>query len=213
MKRLTVLFATLVMVFGFSAGAMADIHYGVWEDSAPGAATGVYEWTSGDLIGTPHDYVEVKRVEDSWGWEEVWYTFSMDDIVAPPPAYKEVSFEASWLATQHIFSSDPLWYEVNYITPEGYNASDIDEEWLDTDGNGEIDGFSAHWRIIEDGCPPWEAINIYDYTWGEDADGNHWYIESARMETNCVPIPGAVYLLGSGLLGLIGLRRKQRAHS
>ena len=33
------------------------------------------------------------------------------------------------------------------------------------------------------------------------------------FEVNTVPIPGAVYLLGSGLLGLIGLRRKLKGGS
>ena len=33
----------------------------------------------------------------------------------------------------------------------------------------------------------------------------------AIYSRNCVPIPGAVWLLGSGLLGLVGIRRKKKA--
>lgn len=34
---------------------------------------------------------------------------------------------------------------------------------------------------------------------------NYWYLDD--ISVNAVPIPGAVWLLGSGLLGLVGLRR------
>ena len=37
-----------------------------------------------------------------------------------------------------------------------------------------------------------------------------WYGFTVGANVNPVPIPGAVWLLGSGLIGLIGLRRKFR---
>jgi hypothetical protein len=206
MKRLTMLFATLVMVFGFSAGAIAG-NYGVWEDSAPGAVAGIYEWTSGELLGTPHDYVEVER--NISYFQKVWYTFSMDDIIASPPAYKEVTFEASWLGSQDIFDDNfASYYSIDYLMPDGFSAEVQYEEWLDTDGDDEIDGVIAGF-IIPEGCPEFEAVKIYNWTLGDGSEGNRWYVEYARMDTNCVPIPGAVWLLGSGLLGLIGIRRKK----
>ena len=205
-KKLLTIMMALAMVFGFSAGAMAG-NYGVWEDSAPGAVAGTYAWTSGDLIGTPHDYVEIVR--EAGYWEKVWYTFSMDDIIAPPPAYKEVTFEASWLGSQAIFDDAyESYYSIDYITPEGFSVDVGYEEWLDTDSDGQIDGVIAGF-IIPEGCPEFEAIEIYNWTGGDGSEGNRWYVESARMDTNCVPIPGAVWLLGSGLLGLIGIRRKK----
>jgi hypothetical protein len=44
----------------------------------------------------------------------------------------------------------------------------------------------------------------------DDADpaGAAWY--TVELNTSAVPLPGAVWLLGSGLLGLVGLRRKNR---
>ena len=32
-----------------------------------------------------------------------------------------------------------------------------------------------------------------------------------RGDTNEVPVPGAIWLLGSGLLGLVGVRRRRQA--
>ena len=194
------------MIFGFSATAMAA-NFGVWEDSYPGKVAGVYDWTSGDLIGTSHDYVKIVR--DAGYWQKVWYTFSMDDIVAPPPAYKEVTFEASWLGNQEQFDDgSESYYSISYMMPEGYSAEVEYEEWVDTDLDGQIDGVVAGF-IIPEGCPYFEAIEIYNWTLGPAGHGDHWYIESARMDTNCVPIPGAVWLLGSGLLGLIGIGRRK----
>jgi hypothetical protein len=147
----------------------------------------------------------------AWIWERVWYTFSMDDIGAPSPAFKVVNFEASWLRTQELFDDDNNDnFSISYITPDGYSVDVRHEEWLDIDNNGQIDGVIADF-LIPEGCPEFEAIQIYDWTLGDGSEGDRWYIEYARMDIHCVPIPGAVWLLGSGLIGLIGIRRRKRA--
>ena len=40
---------------------------------------------------------------------------------------------------------------------------------------------------------------------------NYGYIESAQTVTTVVPIPAAVWLFGSGLLGLIGIAKRKKA--
>jgi hypothetical protein len=74
-------------------------------------------------------------------------------------------------------------------------------------------------RVDEDGRPVYEDIGPIDgefnYIWFEGGyyeddeytHGNANFIDA--FGANPVPIPGAVWLLGSGLLGLIGIRRKK----
>ena len=66
-------------------------------------------------------------------------------------------------------------------------------------------------------------VGLSDLLLGDfSTDLNHWITENGDIldgqlnginlgSINNVPIPGAVWLLGSGLLGLIGLRRKMKA--
>ena len=73
--------------------------------------------------------------------------------------------------------------------------------------------------VDEDGRPVYEDIGPIDgefnYIWFEggyyegdgDTHGNANFIDA--FGANPVPIPGAVWLLGSGLLGLLGIRRKK----
>ncbi len=50
----------------------------------------------------------------------------------------------------------------------------------------------------------------YTLSFGIANQGNNGYNSVALFDVNPVPVPNAMLLLGSGLLGLVGLRRKQR---
>ncbi len=55
------------------------------------------------------------------------------------------------------------------------------------------------------------ASSLIIYFEGDLVDGNgKWGLDNVIVEIDPVPIPGAVWLLGSGLIGLVGLRRKFR---
>ncbi len=73
-------------------------------------------------------------------------------------------------------------------------------------------GFSGYWwRVTEewelDSSPAeewlWLATNV--------EGGPAILIDSVDIMTSTVPIPGAVWLLGSGIIALIGIRRRKRA--
>ena len=56
---------------------------------------------------------------------------------------------------------------------------------------------TGFWRILFPG-------------WSLSSPTNYWYEITGSHASQAVPIPGAVWLLGSGLVGVVGLRRKFR---
>lgn len=78
---------------------------------------------------------------------------------------------------------------------------------------GTADGISSGITDWEQITHTFEITNPGDFTIAFAASGTAnklgGFIDN--VELNAVPIPGAVWLLGSGLLGLIGIRRKKKA--
>ena len=64
------------------------------------------------------------------------------------------------------------------------------------------------------GMPSKVPYPLEEYAYRGVSDNNEYLPTSSslpfgvRVEGTLVPIPGAVWLLGSGLIGLIGIRRK-----
>ncbi len=94
-------------------------------------------------------------------------------------------------------------------TTGGEDATLIDKSWVETTGSGSSGLWwqvTELWTIIpqpENG----EIVNIF----ASNEGGMAVLFDEVDIDTRCVPIPGAVWLLGSGLVGLIGIRRRKRA--
>ena len=95
-----------------------------------------------------------------------------------------------------------------------------------TDGVGEVPGdyippknfLATVWMDVDDAevCN-WYSVDVFDLgIWtffGDDEGGfDADVVLAANYEVHVVPIPGALWLLGSGLVCLIGLRRRNRKH-
>ena len=50
-----------------------------------------------------------------------------------------------------------------------------------------------------------------EYNFGISVGQSGWGVENVRMDVQVVPVPAAVWLFGSGLLGLVGMARRKKA--
>jgi hypothetical protein len=77
-----------------------------------------------------------------------------------------------------------------------------------------LKGASREWvsfnisLVVPDGAYSWEVT--LDSNYGGSGSYRDVFWDSISLSSNNVPIPGAVWLLGSGLIGLVGIRRKFR---
>lgn len=59
--------------------------------------------------------------------------------------------------------------------------------------------------------PGFDPNTLGEYNFGIQVSQAGWGVENVRMDVQVVPVPAAVWLFGSGLLGLAGIARKKKA--
>lgn len=133
--------------------------------------------------------------------EDVWIRFRIDNHKSPNP----------W---KHI------WKEVIFGTPAGLASWDV-LEWVELpDDNYSIytgmillpvdnlpNGFyreNAAWKVTPN--PPWEEVVISVSV----LPGEWVLLDQIHFATECIPEPGTVALLGTGVFVLVGLIRRRR---
>ena len=105
----------------------------------------------------------------------------------------------------------------NAISPDANPAEKLfsvtGDFFYDTDGSGTFNAGDTDLVLGQD-YTIWFFAKLSNYTYiddyGNGIGGNPGYIEGTLMAT-AVPIPGAVWLLGAGLFGLVGIRKKLRS--
>lgn len=88
------------------------------------------------------------------------------------------------------------------FTPNGHTSS-INLDFGDIDGTA-ISSFALPSAV---NLADWNSYRILKLETDDGDGGEGWTI---RGEINAVPIPGAFVLFGSGLIGIVGMRRKFR---
>ncbi len=110
----------------------------------------------------------------------------------PSATYFHLGIE-NW-GSADITSIVKFWAENDYDNAYGINFWDLDDP------------------EAEEG---WGKGDIILYFLSKDYEGEPGFPETDAympyLEVNLVPIPGAIWLLGSGLIGLLGFRRRQKA--
>ncbi len=213
-----VLCSFLFLTAGIAAADMRYIteglHYrGIWEsDKAYQEPTYMY-WDNGQFVdpeltdlSNPEDCEDwsYNYAYDEWGYWQVDYEFHLENVQTPN-SVNHVYFYAEWTASQEKFAPDWLTTEI-YDLPK-LEGEEVVKTLLDNDSDGYYDALYLEYFIPYK--PEGEFIAIYE--WANSTDEDPWYIEYAEMGARSVvvPVPGAVWLLGSGLFALLGLGRKK----
>ena len=123
-------------------------------------------------------------------------TFHLDNLDFPN-LFKHLYFEAD-ISEYNPPGGTTGGTDANVTSQPGALVSFIDGGYTDPAGH-----LFHMWEIIPN--PAWEEIA---FTW-DVQPGGYKYFRSLHFATECVvPIPSAVLLLGSGLVGLAGFRKK-----
>lgn len=110
-----------------------------------------------------------------------------------------VSFDSTWATNNAIGHS---WDDVFFPVYSGYSEGDIAQA-LETGDTGTLAAFISDYFDFENRwADNGETSTLVKFSNGV-AGGTAW------AEATPVPIPGAVWLLGSGLIGLVAIRRRK----
>jgi len=129
-------------------------------------------------------------------WEVVNGNF--ENPVAPSGENNPMAFIGQFSVNGFEYlSSDQTIWSINNVNPTSYGLlSDPTTIWYST-----RDGYNSLKNFIDDAAQ-WIGFGAYP---GSTSS----MIVSATFTTAPVPIPGAALLLGSAILGLVGIRRRQ----
>ena len=139
----------------------------------------------------------------------------VDDTLSPGwnPDYNHKEVDLSAYVNVQMGSAA---LDLAYIPIDVYSGDDPpewnDSRWVDLGIVAQSDSSQQGWQYIQyhdilDYQPRWIRVSV-DVEAGFHREA-FAFVDDVDFESRCVPLPGAVWLLGSGLIGLLGMRRKQ----
>ncbi|MCF8068465.1 MAG: PEP-CTERM sorting domain-containing protein [Desulfobacterales bacterium] len=149
-------------------------------------------------------------------------SYTLDNELGFVPAQNGDKYFADSFADSNLYLMPDIWY----TTTATWTASSLSvaiaytEDGEDAFGNPVAAGDIFYVKTVNDGDMPepfftWDFDATKDlyaaaYIWGDGGSPitfDNFVVEGTMAE---VPVPGAVWLFGSGLLGMVGLRRRNR---
>jgi hypothetical protein len=64
--------------------------------------------------------------------------------------------------------------------------------------------------IVDAPAGSFDPNALGEYNFGIEVSQSDWGVENVRMDVQVVPVPAAVWLFGSGLIGLVGIARRKQ---
>ena len=207
MKKLFSLFYVMFLIVGISGVGHASLVIEEVYYDAPGIDT---SQVFTEIYGTPGmslNYYSLVGINGTDG--NVYRVVDLSGAVLPSNGLLVIA-EPGFTAFDNFFAADVDWQNGPGDTVQlvdRYGAPD--ESIVDALAYGYDTGL----LLFGEGDPAPDVAPGYSLSryWGVDTDDNlsDFYVTSPTPGAH-VPIPGAVWLLGSGLIGLIGLRRRLR---
>jgi len=205
MKK-TVFALAAIFMMALTPAVHADV---VFQEDFDGNGPGFSNWTITDGGDAGHTWVEQ---------DEFWnYSGGKGNCAAADSAYDWATYDDRLSYTIDISGYTDLQMTVNVGYDSGYEDSYAVGYIL-----GYVDGAAVSTTIDffseddPDGDPqPYDlsfadGAAILELTFQFTSDYDGWFmVDDIEITGNPVPVPAAVWLLGSGLLGLVGLRRRQ----
>ena len=207
-KIMTFLVVTGLVLWGATSAMADDIHPPPWADSSNSTVaiweTGDDGLELGDFVYFEDQYPLHQDIADGPFLEIIedgddfnTYRFFMPNFIDPLPVKKmrvQVTYFGDTVSIAGIEAFDPDgMQEIRKLDHVEDTAYTVDASY-----------FYEDWELYPN--PDYEFVLIdvpYDST-----------LHQVVIDTvSTVPVPGAVWLLGSGLVGFIGLKRKPRKHS
>jgi hypothetical protein len=194
-------------MLAFTTAAQADI---VFQENFDGNGPGFSNWAIADGGDEGNTWVE----QDSF-WN---YSGGTGNCAAADSAYDWAAYDDSLSYTIDISGYTDLQMTVNVGYDSGYDDSYAYGYIL-----GYVDGAAVSTTIdfFSEDYPDGDT-QPYDLSFADgastlelsfmfvtDYDG-YFMVDDIEITGSPVPVPGAVWLLGSGLLGMMGLRRRKK---
>jgi len=234
MKKFWGLAAALVLVLGLVGSAQAgswfyapgdpssQLHDGMWAEFFVGGGPG----QAGNLVFAI-DLNAWDPVEEEWNEENVQWSIGGFTLVAA----ELIGGGTDYLQYQTLYTDGSLYGADGGPWGEGgYIDEMFATNWTTAYDNGNLDFFFAAGHETEDvmfdamfsgilgqnyftfgpggfpyPVPEWEFdLSVYSGHWGSGFE----FLSLQTPEGEPVPVPAAVWLLGSGLVGLFGFRRR-----
>ena len=115
-----------------------------------------------------------------------------------------------------VVTFEEMWFAKCYDTTHSYSGVG---QSLDVEAYDSLDALLYSATVTLDIAGAWtlfapeswtdvKSIQLTNFTNDPSDSWANWIAAIDDIQTNPVPIPGAIWLLGSGLLGLIGIRRR-----
>jgi hypothetical protein len=228
MKKMLTIIATLLLVLGFNCGASAWIY--VPDQGDTGWQT--YTYTAGPEGFTGTAGFVVSNVIDDWGYSELLLDklsqggggtnrgFELVNLwgydVLPSSAFADVypsrtsALGVVYNPTEGYFLADLMGLSSGMDTSGFHNATGeagTVGSMLETGINLEAGAkFSFDWAFLGNDKIPYNDFALFYLK--DPNSGAIVFSEGLAQIGSPVPIPSSVLLLGSGILGLLGLARK-----